>query len=58
MRLKGMNILITAAGQGIGRASALAAAAEGAVVHATDIDTESLASLYAENSTLRHIVLM
>jgi 2-keto-3-deoxy-L-fuconate dehydrogenase len=38
MRLKDLNILITAAGQGIGRASALACAAEGATVIATDIN--------------------
>ena len=38
MRLKGKIALVTAAGQGIGRASALALAAEGAQVWATDID--------------------
>ncbi len=35
-RLEGKNILITAAGQGMGRASAIACAAEGAKVIATD----------------------
>ena len=49
MRLKGKRILISAAAQGIGRASALACAAEGAHVIATDIDVEALAKLAAEN---------
>jgi 2-keto-3-deoxy-L-fuconate dehydrogenase len=44
-RLKDKTILITAAGAGIGRASALACAAEGARVIATDIDEAGLASL-------------
>ena len=37
-RLSGKTCLVTAAGAGIGRASALAYAQEGAVVLATDID--------------------
>jgi 2-keto-3-deoxy-L-fuconate dehydrogenase len=41
-RLQGKTILVTAAGQGIGRASALAMAAEGATVWATDINPELL----------------
>lgn len=45
MRLRGKTILITAAGQGIGRASALACAAEGARVIATDIQADLLAGL-------------
>lgn len=44
-RLEGKRALITAAGQGIGRASALAMAAEGAQVFATDISAEALADL-------------
>ena len=44
-RLAGKKALITAAGQGIGRATALAFAAEGAEVIATDIDTDALAGL-------------
>lgn len=44
-RLKNKRILVTAAGQGIGRAAALAMAAEGAEVFATDINPEGLAQL-------------
>ena len=44
-RLGGRTALITAAGQGIGRATAIAMAAEGATVFATDINAETLASL-------------
>lgn len=42
MRLKGKTALVTAAGQGIGRASALALAAEGAQVWATDVNPKLL----------------
>ncbi|WP_429932391.1 SDR family oxidoreductase [Agrobacterium vitis] len=42
------KVLITAAGQGIGRASALAFARAGATVVATDINEQALASLEAE----------
>ena len=44
-RLSGKTCLVTAAGQGIGRASAVALAAEGAHVIATDIDASLLADL-------------
>jgi NAD(P)-dependent dehydrogenase (short-subunit alcohol dehydrogenase family) len=44
-RLAGKRALVTAAGAGMGRAAALAFAREGATVVATDIDTDSLASL-------------
>lgn len=52
-RLEGKTVLITAAGQGMGRASALACVAEGAKVIATDIDSASLASLAAESSSIQ-----
>jgi 2-keto-3-deoxy-L-fuconate dehydrogenase len=42
MRLQGKTALVTAAGQGIGRASALALAAEGAQVWATDVNASLL----------------
>ena len=42
MRLKNKTALVTAAGQGIGRASALALAAEGAQVWATDVNPKLL----------------
>lgn len=44
-RLTGKRALVTAAGQGIGRASALAMAAEGAQVFATDVNAEALAEV-------------
>jgi 2-keto-3-deoxy-L-fuconate dehydrogenase len=44
MRLKGKTVLATAAGQGIGRASVLALAGEGAQVWATDVDEQLLAT--------------
>lgn len=51
-RLDGKTALITAAGQGIGRATALAMAGEGAKVLATDINDENLASLAEENAAI------
>jgi 2-keto-3-deoxy-L-fuconate dehydrogenase len=47
-RLKGNACLVTAAGQGIGRATALAMAREGARVLATDLDPGKLSGLDAE----------
>ena len=52
MRLQDKTILVTAAGQGIGRASALALAAEGARVVATDRDASLLAGLDMETRAL------
>jgi 2-keto-3-deoxy-L-fuconate dehydrogenase len=52
-RLKGKRALVTAAGQGIGRASALAMAREGARVLATDVNAAALESLAAEGIETR-----
>ena len=52
MRLHGKTALVTAAGQGIGRASALALAAEGAQVWATDVDA-ALLERYAGVANVR-----
>lgn len=56
MRLEGKTVLVTAAGQGIGNASALAMAAEGAQVWATDVNASLLAS-YANVPNIRTAVL-
>ncbi len=56
MRLSGKTALVTAAGQGIGRATALAFAAEGAQVLATDVRPELLQS-YAGVANVRTAVL-
>jgi 2-keto-3-deoxy-L-fuconate dehydrogenase len=52
-RLEGKRCFVTAAGQGIGRASALAMAAEGAQVVATDRDAGKLAGLEAHGIAVR-----
>jgi 2-keto-3-deoxy-L-fuconate dehydrogenase len=58
-RLAGKTAFITAAGQGIGRATALAFVREGARVIATDINADALAALGRESgcTTLRLDVL-
>jgi 2-keto-3-deoxy-L-fuconate dehydrogenase len=47
-RLKGKRAFVTAGAAGIGRASAIAFAREGATVFATDIDEKGLAALKNE----------
>jgi 2-keto-3-deoxy-L-fuconate dehydrogenase len=54
-RLTGKTALLTAAGQGIGRASALAMAREGARVIATDVNEAALAELAAEGLQTRRL---
>ena len=49
-RLAGKTALITAAGQGIGRATALAMAAEGATVHATDVNPKLVDALRGQRN--------
>lgn len=51
-RLRGKKAVVTAAGQGIGRAAALAFAVEGAEVIATDIDEAKLSALRAASSDM------
>tara|TARA_B100000212_G_scaffold333443_1_gene302919 strand:+ start:486 stop:1223 length:738 start_codon:yes stop_codon:yes gene_type:complete len=52
MRLKDKKIIVTAAAQGIGKATALQFAKEGALVTATDINEEKLSDLQKENSNI------
>lgn len=54
-RLEGKVCVATASGAGIGRATALRMASEGAQVYATDIDTKSLDSLKEEAEGLNII---
>ena len=54
-RLQGKRALITAAAQGIGRATAERFAAEGATVVATDINMEVLGTLKGANLTTRRL---
>ena len=52
MRLENKNIVVTAAAQGIGRATAIAFAKEGANVIATDINEEKLIEIKANHSNI------
>ena len=52
MRLKGKKIIVTAAAQGIGRATAMMFAKEGASVIATDINEEKLVELNKQNNLI------
>ena len=56
-RLQGKTVLITAAAQGIGRASALACAAEGAQVIATDIQQAFLDTLVQASPSIQIALL-
>ena len=56
MRLQGKTALVTAAGQGIGKASTLAMAAQGAQVWATDVNEKLLAS-YAGVPNIQTVAL-
>jgi 2-keto-3-deoxy-L-fuconate dehydrogenase len=56
-RLAGKSVLITAAGQGIGRATALRFLAEGATVWATDINPAALDTLAAEKPSIHTRIL-
>ncbi|MBP2313144.1 SDR family oxidoreductase [Azospirillum soli] len=56
-RLSGKTAFLTAAGQGIGRATALAFAAEGARVIATDINGDALDRLRAERPEIKTRIL-
>jgi len=56
-RLGKKKVFLTAAGQGIGRAAAVAMAAEGAQVIATDVNEETLSTLPTENSEIETFAL-
>ena len=51
-RLQGKKIVVTAAGQGIGKATAIAFHNEGAKVYATDINEKTLKTLKEEYSEI------
>jgi 2-dehydro-3-deoxy-L-fuconate 4-dehydrogenase len=51
-RLEGKRALITAAGQGMGRAAALAFAREGALVLATDVSADALRALSSDAAAI------
>lgn len=54
--LAGKTVFITAAGQGIGRATALAFVKAGATVHASDINADALAGLASEADLVTHVL--
>jgi 2-keto-3-deoxy-L-fuconate dehydrogenase len=56
-RLAGKAAIVTAAAAGIGRASAVSMAREGAKVFAADIDEAGLGKLKAENNTIETLTL-
>lgn len=56
-RLTGKTVFMTAAGMGIGRASAIAMAREGAKVFASDIDQPSLDTLSQESGNIQCLQL-
>jgi 2-keto-3-deoxy-L-fuconate dehydrogenase len=56
LRLAGKTAFITAAGQGIGRATAIAFAAQGARVIATDINAAALDSLREQTGCATHVL--
>ena len=56
-RLQGKTAIITSAAQGIGRASAIAMAREGAKVYATDIRDDFLKTLAAEQPGIETFIL-
>ena len=57
MRLKNKNIIVTAAAQGIGKATALTFAKEGANIIATDINHKKLSELQKENNNIKVVKL-
>ena len=56
-KLENKNIIVTAAGQGIGRATAIAYSKEGANVTATDINEKTLKSLNEEFPNIKVSIL-
>ena len=56
-RVAGKTAIVTAAAAGIGRASAIALAREGAKVFATDVDREGLATLKKEQHGIKTFML-
>ena len=54
-RLSGKQVLVTGAGRGIGRATAVACAREGAKVYATDVDGSVLADLASDTISVAAI---